>query len=70
MKWMYNELRVEITVTFDTQDMGVHLTPMVEIDRKDGAQTALTTTRSFPNSEMAEEFGMGMAREWIDKNFP
>lgn len=41
MKCTYNKHQFEITVSFDTQDIGLH----IEIDRKDGAHTALTTSR-------------------------
>ena len=69
MKWTYRDCEVEITTTFDTS-ANSYLTPIVEIDCKDGRdrQTTLTTSQAFRTAESAELFGQEMARKWIDEN--
>ena len=68
MKWTYKDCDVEITITFDTA-VKSDLTPIVEIDCKDGRDLIiLTTSQTFRTAESAELFGQDMARKWIDEN--
>ena len=68
MKWTYKDCDIEIIVTADELPR-LYLKPIVEIGRKDaGLQTVLKTDHSFRSIERAEQYGMEMARQWIDEH--
>ena len=64
MKWAYKDCDVEISTPFDSAAR-LFITPIVEIDCKDGRdlQTTLTTSQVFRTAESAELFGQDMARK-------
>ena len=70
MKWTYKDCDVEITTPFDSAAQ-LFVTPIVQIDCRDGSeqQITLTTSQTFRTAESAEIFGQDMARKWIDENF-
>ena len=68
MKWSYKDCDVEVTTAFDPPSMLI--TPIIEIDCKKsfGRVTTITTSMTSRTTQLAEECGQDMARDWIEKN--
>ena len=68
MRWSYKDCDVEITTAFDPDTM--FISPIVEIDcdNRFGRATTIITSKAFPTAELAEECGIELARDWIEKN--
>jgi hypothetical protein len=64
MDWSYKECAVTIT----TSKNGAQFRSVVKILRPHGGEVLILMGDSFPTVQMADAYGMGLARDWIDKN--
>ena len=65
MKWTYRECEVTTTTSKD----GVRFRSIVKILCPHGGEKVLMMMGdSFPTVQMADDYGMKLARDWIDKN--
>jgi hypothetical protein len=65
MDWSYKECAVLIT----TSQNGARFRSIVKILRPHGkGEILMLMGESFPTVEMADDYGMKLARDWIDKN--
>ena len=65
MDWSYKECAVTIT----TSKNGARFRSVVKILRPHGGgEILMMMSNSFPTVKMADDYGMKLARDWIDKN--
>ena len=64
MDWSYKECAVTIT----TSKNGAQFRSVVKILRPHGGEVLILMGDSFPTVQMADDYGMKLARDWIDKN--
>jgi hypothetical protein len=64
MVWSYKEC----AVTIKTSKTGARFRSVVKILRPHGEETLMMMGESFPTVKMADDYGMKLARDWIDKN--
>jgi hypothetical protein len=64
MVWSYKECAVTIT----TSKTGARFRSVVKILCPHGEETLMMMGESFPTVKMADDYGMKLARDWIDQN--
>jgi len=64
MQWFYKDCVLTITMS----KIGARFQSVVKIPRPHGRGEILMMGDSFPTVEMADDYGMKLARDWIDKN--
>jgi hypothetical protein len=67
MKWAYKNCDVQVTATVDSTSSG--FTPIVEVDCMTvAAHRLISIGKSYPTPVLAEECGLTLAHDWIDRN--
>jgi hypothetical protein len=72
LKWKYRDCEVEVTATATTfnSPAGSAFSPVVKIDCKtEETDRGIATSKIFPTSESAEQHGLELAHQWIDRHF-
>jgi hypothetical protein len=67
VKRRYRKHHFVIKPTFYAQHRS-DLTPVVTITGDNGSQKLILTDKFFPTAEEAEQYGIEMARKWIDQS--
>ena len=72
LKWTYKDCDVEVTATATIFDSpaGLAFLPVVKIHSKTvETQSGISTSKFFPTPESAEQHGLELAHQWIDRHF-